>query len=76
MAFAYLVSLMKLGRGDDAETFWNGIRPFMEQLIEDAPMPIRMSVRCLFSLADKMRRHPADNTLYWENFDMLYYGKN
>ena len=76
LAFAYMVSLMKLGRGDAAETFWNGIRPFMEQLIEDAPMPIRMSVRCLFTLADKMRRHPADDTLYWENFDMLYYGKN
>lgn len=76
LAFAYMVSLMKLGRGDDVAAFWDEIRPFMERLIEDAPMPIRMTVRSLFTLADKIRRHPADDILYWENFDMLYYGKN
>ncbi|MBD5233308.1 MAG: hypothetical protein HDS65_03920 [Bacteroidales bacterium] len=73
--FAYIVALMKLGRGDDANAFFSEVRPALEAIIEDAPMPVRMSIRTVFTLADKMRRHPADDTLYWEYFNMLNYEK-
>ncbi len=75
VVFAYLVSLMKLGRGDDAQAYLDSVRPTLEAIIEEAPMPVRMSVRCVFTLADKMRQHPADDRLYWDYFDMLNYGK-
>lgn len=74
-SFAFIVSLMKTGRQADAEAHLAMIRPFLESLINDALMPVRMGVRCLFTLADKIRRHPATDKLYWEYFDMLNYSK-
>ena len=74
-SFSYMVSLMKLGRQADAEAHFNSLRPYYEAVLEDAPMPVKMAVRCLLTLADKIRRHPASETLYWEYFDMLNYGK-
>ena len=38
-------------------------------------MPIRLSVRTILTLGDKMQRHPASEKLYWEFFDMLDYSK-
>lgn len=73
--FALMVSLMKLGRGDDAEAVYEQARPMIEAILDDAPMPIKMSARCLMTLRDKIRRHPASEKLYWEYFDMLSYGK-
>ncbi|MDE6196589.1 MAG: hypothetical protein K2F91_01840, partial [Muribaculaceae bacterium] len=73
--FALMVSLMKLGRGDEAEAVYEQARPMIETILDDAPMPIKMSARCLMTLRDKIRRHPASEKLYWEYFDMLSYGK-
>lgn len=73
--FAHLVSLMKLGQETEAFEFFEKSRPFFEAILEDSPMPIRMAVRNLFTLEDKMRRHPASDKLYWEYFDMLHFGK-
>ncbi len=75
VVFSYLVSLMKLGRGADANEYYSEVRPALEAIIEDAPMPVRMAVRSLFTLADKMRKHPAEDKLYWEYFNMLNYEK-
>lgn len=40
-----------------------------------APLPVRMASRTIFTLADKVRRHPASEKLYWEYFDMLGHSK-
>ncbi len=74
-AFAYMVSLMKLGRQDDCLSYYADIRPTVEAILSDAPMPVKMIARCLVTLEDKIRQHPADDHLYWEYFDMLSYGK-
>lgn len=73
--FAYMVSLMKLGRQPDAEAIFNAYHPYYDSVIIEAPMPVRMAIRNLYTLADKIRRHPASEFLYWEYFDMLHYGK-
>ncbi|MCM1067649.1 MAG: hypothetical protein NC418_08780 [Muribaculaceae bacterium] len=75
LSFAYMVSLIKVGRFADAEMHFSMIRPYLEELIAESLMPVRMAVRTLFTLADKMRQHPASDTLYWDYFDMLNYGK-
>lgn len=74
-AYQYAVSLMKLGRGKDAEAFVAEVTPFYELMLNDAPMPVRMSLRCFMTLADKIRKHSAREKLYWEYFDMLGYSK-
>lgn len=73
--FAYIVALMKAGRGADAEACLAAARPALESILEEAPMAVRMIVRQIFTLADKMRLHKCDDTLYWQYFDMLKYGK-
>ena len=74
-AYQYTVSLMKLGRDKDALAFVGEVLPFFELMMHDSPMPVRMSLRCFLTLADKIRRHPAREKLYWEYFDMLGYSK-
>lgn len=74
-SFAYMVSLMKLHRQADAEAHYTEIRPMVEHLISEAPMPVRMCARNLQTLVDKIRQHGDDDTLYWEYFDMLSYSK-
>lgn len=66
---------MKAGRGADAEAYLASTRPALESILEEAPMAVRMIVRQIFTLADKMRLHKSDDTLYWQYFDMLKYGK-
>lgn len=73
--YMYLVAMMKLGRDVEAMNVYEKIRPMYEVAIEEAPMPVRMTIRCLFSLVEKIRKHPADDKLYWEYFHMLAYGK-
>lgn len=75
VSYCYIVSLMKLNQGDKAEKFIHNQRPFMEEALCNTPMPVRMSVRCLITLYDKIRRHPASDRLYWDAFEMLNYGK-
>lgn len=74
-SFAYLVALMKQGKQAEADAYLAELEPFMEKVMEAAPMPIRMVVRTVQTLADKIRQHPASDTLYWEYFDMLNYSK-
>lgn len=73
--FAFIVSLMKLGRQEDADEHITSVRPFLEALMNEALMPVRMNIRSIFTLIDKIRRHPASDRLYWEYFDMLNYSK-
>lgn len=75
VSFAYITSLMKTGRQADAEAYIAKVTPFLETVINDALMPVRMAARCILTLADKVRRHPASDKLYWEYFDMLNYSK-
>ena len=35
-------------------------------MMAEGPMPIRLSVRTILTLGDKMQRHPASEKLYWE----------
>ncbi|MCH5220857.1 MAG: hypothetical protein J1F05_00790 [Muribaculaceae bacterium] len=73
--YAYIVSMMKLGLEQKANEFIDKIRPLLEAMISDVPMPIRMAIRTLFTLVDKIRQHPSTDKLYWEYFDMLHYSK-
>jgi len=74
-AYAYIVSLLKTDRYDDARAYFRKIRPACETMMSEGPMPIRLSVRTILTLGDKMQRHPASEKLYWEFFDMLDYSK-
>lgn len=69
--YACVVSYMKTGHGEQADAMLARALPAMEAFMPGAPMPIRMASRTIITLADKVRRHPADDTLYWERFDML-----
>lgn len=76
LTFAYMTSLMKTGRSEaDALAFFESVRPLLEQAIVASIMPVRMCIRLVFTLADKIRRHPASEKFYWECFDMLWYSK-
>lgn len=73
--YSHVVALMKLGRQADADAFIARVSPMLEEAICEAPMPVRLSIRALFTLFDKIRRHPASEKFYWEVFDSLRYGK-
>lgn len=73
--YMYMASMMRLGRQADAVAMFEKMRPALENLQTSAPMGIRMVVRSVFTLADKIRRHPDSDTLYWQYFSMLGYGK-
>lgn len=76
LSFAYMTSLMKTGRGEkDALAHFEKVRPLYEQAMADAPMPIKMCIRLVFTLVDKIEKHPASDKFYWECFDMLWYSK-
>ena len=51
------------------------MRPTLENMLTSAPMGVRMVVRAVFTLVDKIRRHPDTDRLYWQYFSMLGYGK-
>ncbi len=74
-AYSYMVALLKTDRYDDAMAYFRKIRPGCESMMAEGPMPIRLSVRTILTLGDKMQRHPASEKLYWEFFDMLDYSK-
>lgn len=73
--YIYVLSLIKTKRYDEALAFAKERSPRMQSLMRGAPIAIRMSIRCLLTFFDKIRRHPADEELYWEYFDMLALGK-
>lgn len=75
VCYSYEVAAMKLGLGEKAVALAARVRPMMEEVMTVAPMPVRMAVRSLATLHDKIRRHPVSEQLYWEYFDMLPYGK-
>lgn len=74
-SYCYVVSLMKCGLEEKALAHLREVRPAMENAMVSCPMPVRMAIRCLFTLEEKVRKHPASETLYWEYFDMLSYNK-
>lgn len=76
-AFVYMavVAFMKLGMPDKAEDVLGKTLPLLESFMREAPLPIRMTIYAVVNLADRIRRHPASDTLYWEYFDMLRHGK-
>ena len=65
-AYSYMVALLKTDRYDDAMAYFRKIRPGCESMMAEGPMPIRLSVRTILTLGDKMQRHPASEKLYWE----------
>lgn len=73
--YMYMASLMRLGRQTEALGTFEKLRPSLENLQAGAPMGIRMVVRSVFTLVDKIRRHPDSDRLYWQYFSMLGYGK-
>lgn len=76
VTFAYMTSLMKTGGSDErALMFFETVRPVLEQAIVATSMPMRMCLRLVFTLADKIRRHPSSEKFYWDCFDMLWYSK-
>ena len=70
-----VVAYMKTGREEQAREMLDKVTPFFEAYMAGAPLPVRMASRTLFTLADKVRRHPASDKLYWEYFDMLGHSK-
>lgn len=70
-----VVSLMKTGHGDEAQSLLDEVMPAFESFFSSAPIPIRMASRTLATLADKVRTHPASDKLYWEYFDLLSISK-
>ncbi len=74
-AYEYLVSLMKLGEECKAQDFIESVRPLYETIMAESPIPVRMGIRCFFSLVDKIQKHPASDKLYWDYFDMLSISK-
>lgn len=76
VTFAYMTSVMKTGgRDKDALDFFETVRPFLEQAMVGVNMPLRMCIRLVFTLADRIRRHPSSEKFYWDCFDMLWYSK-
>lgn len=71
--YAYIctVTYMKTGREEDARAILDEALPFFDSYMAGAPLPVRMATRTLYTLADKVRRHPASDKLYWEYFDLL-----
>ncbi len=74
-SFAYMVSLVKTGRHDDALAHYDKQRELLENMLNEGPMPIRMAVRCLLNLVDRIHQHPAEDKMFWDYFDVLNYGK-
>lgn len=70
-----VVAYMKTGREDMAKQILERVTHFFEAYLAGAPLPVRMTSRTIFTLADKVRRHPASDKLYWEYFDMLGHSK-
>lgn len=73
--YVCVVSYMKTGCEEQARAILDKVMPFLDSFMNTAPMPIRMTARTIYTLADKIRRHPASDTLYWEYFDLLGYSK-
>lgn len=73
--YMYMASMMRLCRQDDAMGMFEKMRPTLENMLTSAPMGVRMVVRAVFTLVDKIRRHPDTDRLYWQYFSMLGYGK-
>ena len=76
-AYVYIcvVALMKTGREEQAKAMLDKVSPFFESYMAGAPLPVKMATRTIFTLADKVRRHPASEKLYWEYFDLLGHSK-
>lgn len=66
---------MKTGREKEAKEMLEKVTMLFEAYLAGAPLPVRMASRTIFTLADKVRRHPASEKLYWEYFDMLGHSK-
>lgn len=73
--YALAVSLIKTGHYNQALSYVKSLQPFYEGAIKMVPLPVRMTIRCLLTFIDKIERHPAEETMYWEFFDMLFLGK-
>ncbi len=74
-AAAVVLSYMKLGKQEEAEKFIAATRPDFEAILENSPLPIRMSIRALLSVYDSVARHPASDRLFWDYYDPFGYGK-
>lgn len=76
-AYIYIlvVSYMKTGNGDKATALLEKSLPVLESQMREVPLPFRMGIRTVMTLADKVRQHPASDKLYWEYFDMLSMSK-
>ncbi len=70
--YIYVVSLIKIGRYTDAVDYIKKIQPYFEHTIKNVPLVMRMAIRSLFTLFDKIERHDEIEAYYWEYFDMLY----
>lgn len=70
-----VTAYMKTGHEEQAKEMLEKVTPFFEAYLSGAPLPVRMASRTIFTLADKVRRHPASEKLYWEYFDMLGHSK-
>lgn len=70
-AYICIVTYMKTGQEEDARSIMDEALSFFASYMAGAPLPVRMATRTLYTLADKVRRHPATDKLYWEYFDLL-----
>jgi len=75
LVYMYALSLIKTGNYDRAAALVEQIRPAYEHIATEAPSLYRMAIRTFLIFADKIKAHPASDTLFWDYFDFLSFNK-
>ncbi|MDE6207364.1 MAG: hypothetical protein K2M55_06105 [Muribaculaceae bacterium] len=75
VSYMYGLSLLKVGRKDDAVAFVREQRQYIEMMMSQVAIPIRMLLASFITFANRVENHLDDDRFYWEYFDMLGLGK-